>query len=267
MNDYTPAPDKKKCSKCGIDLPATTEYFYRDKTKKDGLYSSCRACFIASVDLKRRAEYDKKRYWDNRDHELERNRKYKKEHPAPVKGRVVLTDEQKKQYKHDWYMAHKELSKARAKRHYETHRELCAEQSREYRKSHQQQIRDQKRIDKQNRRTRILLLPSNFTRRDWQRAVEYFHGCCAVCGRPLKDLFGTHTGAADHWIAVTDNRTDNPGTVPENMLPLCHGQNGCNLSKGNKDPIEWLIEKYGKRKANQILKRITTYFEWVKTGV
>lgn len=32
------------CTKCGIEYPATAEYFYRDKSRKDGLKSHCKRC-------------------------------------------------------------------------------------------------------------------------------------------------------------------------------------------------------------------------------
>lgn len=34
----------KKCGKCSYDLPTTSEYFGKDKTRKDGLYPTCKAC-------------------------------------------------------------------------------------------------------------------------------------------------------------------------------------------------------------------------------
>ena len=35
---------KKKCTKCGEKYPSTKEYFVRDRSQKDGLYSSCKKC-------------------------------------------------------------------------------------------------------------------------------------------------------------------------------------------------------------------------------
>lgn len=71
---------------------------------------------------------------------------------------------------------------------------------------------------------------------------------------------------------MSDTRADNPGTVPWNMLPLCHGMKdapigepSCNLSKGNKDPVKWLISKLGECKAKEKLAEIETYFELMKT--
>jgi hypothetical protein len=56
----------------------------------------------------------------------------------------------------------------------------------------------------------------------------------------------------------------NPGTVAHNILPLCHGEGGCNNSKRNKEPRQWLVEQLGQRKANAVYKRIMAYFEMVK---
>jgi hypothetical protein len=48
------------------------------------------------------------------------------------------------------------------------------------------------------------------------------------------------------------------------MIPLCHGNGGCNNKKGRKDPGHWLVEQFGTRKAAQILKKIEAYFAVVR---
>lgn len=110
-----------------------------------------------------------------------------------------------------------------------------------------------------------LALPHNYSPRVWSRCLDYFNHCCAVCGRPA-GLW--HFLANDHWIALTDPRPDNPGTVPWNIVPLCHarkdGEGCCNNSKSNLIAEDWLLKQYSKRKAGEILKRINAYFEWVK---
>jgi hypothetical protein len=104
-------------------------------------------------------------------------------------------------------------------------------------------------------------LPSAFTPHDWERCLSYWNNSCAVCGRP-RGLW--HTIAADHWIALSDPRPNNPGTVPTNIIPLCHGIDGCNNSKHDNDATEWLTRKYGRRKAKKILERIQKYFDSLK---
>ena len=95
-------------------------------------------------------------------------------------------------------------------------------------------------------------------------AIEYFDNCCAVCGQPF-DMF-IHM-ELDHWIPV--NSEDCPGTTPTNIVPLCGGSEfdshtGCNPSKGDKDAMEWLVWRFGKREAKKIYNRIMDYFEWIE---
>jgi hypothetical protein len=116
----------------------------------------------------------------------------------------------------------------------------------------------------QARAARKRQLPSDFTEEDWGYAIEYFNGCCAACGRQLNDLFGDFYPAADHWIPLSCKDINNPGTVPSNIVPLCHGKGGCNNSKKDKLPTEWLEYKFGKRKAAEILKRIEAFFATVR---
>lgn len=102
-------------------------------------------------------------------------------------------------------------------------------------------------------------LPNFFTHDDWITCLEHWGYTCAVCGRP-QGLF--HTLAADHWIPLSN--PDCIGTVPHNILPLCHGVEGCNNSKSNSDGETWLIAKLGKTKAKRKLDEITEYFKQAK---
>jgi len=102
-------------------------------------------------------------------------------------------------------------------------------------------------------------LPYEFTQKDWQRAQDYWGYKCAICERP-RGLW--HTLAQDHWIPLTN--PDCPGTNPTNILPLCHGTDGCNNSKGKNDPEKWLKKKLGKKRAVAKLHEIHDYFEWVQ---
>jgi ribosomal protein L37AE/L43A len=108
-------------------------------------------------------------------------------------------------------------------------------------------------------RSRKRSLPNTFTARDWQRALDYWGHCCAVCGRP-RGLW--HTLSQDHWIPLT--HPDCPGTTPSNMLPLCCGTDGCNNSKGSKHPRVWLKEKFGTRRATRKWAEIEAYFAFVR---
>lgn len=113
----------------------------------------------------------------------------------------------------------------------------------------------------QRRKARANALPASFSGDDWMFALSYFEGRCAVCGRP-PGLW--HTLARDHWIPVTKGGS----YTPDNIVPLCHsqkdGDGSCNNSKHDRDAHEWLVEKFGKRKAAQIEQRINQYFALMK---
>lgn len=136
-----------------------------------------------------------------------------------------------------------------------TYRERLRErnQKRQTTPKHQEYMR----LYEMNRRARKRELPATLTDEQWQYALDYFHGCCAVCGRQLNDLFGHYKVHQDHWLPLTYEGNDNPGTVVHNIVPLCKP---CNLSKKNTQPADWLIQRFSKRKAHQILARIEEYF-------
>ena len=178
-------------------------------------------------------------------------------------------------YQRQYHVLHQDQKRENARRWREENPYRRRKHTREYYREHQNQRReyhhlwsannpDKAREHGRRRRARLADLPFDFTAVDKARAFDYWHGCCAVCGRPLRDLFGEHQPTLDHWITLSDPRPDNPGTVPTNMIPLCGGINGCNETKGTQDPLEWLIETYGSQKAKRIAARIETFFDWIK---
>lgn len=116
-------------------------------------------------------------------------------------------------------------------------------------------------VSQKRRSARKKELPNTFNNDDWLLCLEDWHYCCAVCGKQLRDLLGNIKPNADHWIPLNYKGADNPGTVPENMICLC---NNCNSSKCDKMPEAWLVECFGKRKADKILDRIEFYFQVVR---
>jgi hypothetical protein len=65
-----------------------------------------------------------------------------------------------------------------------------------------------------------------------------------------------------------DKRPDNPGTVPTNIVPLCHSDKGsrgrCNNSKHNRDAVKWLVERHGEAQSAEIIRRVEAYFDEVR---
>jgi len=148
----------------------------------------------------------------------------------------------------------------RRKYHPPKDRDAARMRSRKWKHEHKALVN----VDTIRRRATKRNLPSSFSVADWHRCLAYWNDRCAICGRPV-GLW--HTLAQEHWIPICDPRPDNPGTVVTNILPMCHarrdGDGGCNNSKWRRDPIVWLNEKLGPRKAKRKLAEIETYFAWV----
>jgi hypothetical protein len=249
----------RRCNTCSVEYPETLEYFHKGKGNRGGLKLTCKKC--RSAEYYANPEPTKARssesYYANPEYHYQQCRERRKKNPEAWKG-----------YQQKYADTHKEQLQAKGRCYYaENKTEISLRGAKRRRQNPHKYTKrpinpDERRVSKNRRRARKRSLPDTFTVQDWKRAVEYFHGRCAVCGRQCKNLFGTRTIAADHWIPLDSPNC--PGTTPENMIPLCHGEDDCNCSKGSKDPIEWLNWKFGKRKASEILQRITTYFEWLK---
>jgi len=170
-----------------------------------------------------------------------------------------------------YHAANSEKLNEKKRVYYAANSEKAREASRAYRAANPEKVREavrvwqvanpeKGRVHSQRRRARKANLPNTLTAAEWQYAIDYFHGYCAVCDRPLKNLDKTRRGSADHWIPLSKGG----GTTADNIVPLCSGEDGCNNSKHNAMPEVWLALKFGKRKARVILKRILEYFELVK---
>jgi hypothetical protein len=236
----------KRCSKCGEYKPR--ELFSKGgKRSKDGLNYQCKACCL---------EY----YYANAD----RLRAYHREYQSTNADRV-------KEYNYEYYHANPERERERAREYRLANPDQVRKMNREYKRANADHLSDKKRAYRQTdagRKTERISsirrvarkrdLPDTLTVADWQSALDHFGGCCAACGRP-RGLW--HTLAADHWIPLTKGGP----TTPDNIVPLCQGVNGCNNTKHNRAPAEWLIERFGKRKGRAIQRRIETYLNSCKS--
>jgi hypothetical protein len=122
-----------------------------------------------------------------------------------------------------------------------------------------------KRLGAHIRLARVRGAPYDFSRDDEIFMLDYWQNRCAICGS-LPDFW--HCLAWDHWLPLYHPQT--LGTVPENLLPLCHSRKGaqhlggvpaCNNAKGARDPVAWLTERLGLRRAKAKLAQIAAYFQ------
>lgn len=239
---------QKTCTKCGQTFLATTEFFHKRTKGKHGVSAQCKECRNFQVrqykdENKEYISQQKHQYYlNNKDYILEQTRNYYNNNKD--KRRI-------------WARKYNRKNRARLylaqKKRMQSNRGQYAEYSRRWRKRHPEKVA----IGNNNRRARQRNLPDTFTPEQWVACLEYFNYTCAVCGSQLRDLFGNVEPHADHWIPLSYEGDDNPGTVATNMICLC---NSCNLSKGAKLPDVWLKEQFGTRKANKIMKLTQVYF-------
>lgn len=231
----------KTCTKCGETKPIETFRKGR-RTCKDCNKAYCKAwrnankAHCLAYDKGYREEHIEQRHagWEawyaaNRELSLASHKKYRKTHK-----------EQRQASWQVWYAANKEHQRQRSKR-YNTDNKR--------KKAHWQS----------KRKARRKQLPVTFTHEEEQFCRQYFSFACAVCNR--EEAFDAVIGI-DHWIPLSSPAC--PGSTATNLIPLCHGERGCNNAKGKKDPKTWLIARVGTRKAADIIRKIEAYFVVVR---
>lgn len=258
MQDDTTNPPLKRCTRCHEWKPATAEFFYRNKATKSGLSFSCKVCGA--------------RYRSEHAEEYRiRHRQYCKEHPEVVKGinsrwyakhredvrergiRYRAENAEKvKERKNLYYAKNKDKRRAYNAKYYAQN----TERLKAYNSRWSHRNLDKGRSRGHRREARALQLAATFTAEQWRHCLEYWGHRCAVCGRQ-RGLW--HTLAQDHWIPLVSGGA----YTADNILPLCHGDGGCNNRKKHSPPHEWLVRTFGKRKAAQIERRIHAYFATV----
>jgi len=73
----------KKCTKCGIEYPATTDYFYARNNRPSGLVSHCRKCSVIKSSAWNKAHPDKRKaskkrcYWKDPKADNNRSKKWR----------------------------------------------------------------------------------------------------------------------------------------------------------------------------------------------
>lgn len=260
---------QKRCSRCQQEKPATHEYFTYDKSRPDGFYYCCRECYRKPAPLSNIPDGYKLCSTCNQIYPATTEYFYARGNGVVPPCKVCKSENRRKRLQNPEIRALvNQREKARRanpekKEYHRRYRQNPAFKEKERYRSKKRwedpKYRLQKKLQSIRYYDRKRSLPNTLTVDNWLKCLEYWHGCCAVCGGQLRDLFGYVEPNIDHWIPL--NSPDCPGTIPTNIICLCES---CNKSKGDAPANQWLISRYGKRKANTILKRIEAYFEWIK---
>lgn len=240
----------RRCGFCQYEFPATLEYFYQDK-RWGTLSSRCKKCNNSesikwAKDHPEQHKAKQQRWADN-------NRE--KVRISGLKSYYAHKEQYKEYYRAN-YQKHLDRGREWYKNNIDRARDLARERSKRWRDRNPSSAK----AVIQRRLARKRNLPNTLTATQWEYAVTYFGGC-AYCGRPA-GLF--HTLAIEHVVPLSDPACT--GTTALNCVPACHGQDGCNNQKSAKKLDVFLVEKFGKRKAAAILKRINEYFDHVRSN-
>jgi hypothetical protein len=236
------------CPRCGVNKPL--ECFSINRRYKSGRTTTCRSC-INSARQARRATNPEKTRAENNAQRLAnpeyvrlRERKHYAANRTQIRARKnkkrAANLAQERQRERAWYAKTRGPLLARLLR-----------KRKENPGTHQTRLH--------RRRAHKRGLPGTFSTADRTFMLQYWHFACALCGN--QEGF-TWTLALDHFIPLSSPAC--PGSTADNTLPLCHGIGGCNNFKGSNDPHVWLRERFGRRKAASILKKINTYFDVVR---
>jgi hypothetical protein len=181
-------------------------------------------------------EHERARYAANPEQHRRKSQRYLANHPEQQEAKREREGRRKKEHRERW----------------------CG-----YSRKHHREHPDRVAARRARRLARERALPADFTAQDWHDCLAYWHNCCAICGCESSDKV---TLATDHWIPLA--APECPGTVPTNILPLCHAKRGysggCNRVKSARNPIDWLTSKLGPEAATQKLSEIETYFAAVR---
>ena len=258
-----PKDGYKFCLKCGEELPATEEFFYkRTDNGVTKLKSTCKKCtsliestnYVANREAIR--ERQRKSYDKNRDEINARNReKYQSGG---------------KETKSAYYEANKDVIREKALHRREANREKIREIAREYssrpevkkrraeqRKANPEKYRNQyngyyhgkgkeriiaigKRREARKKKTIATLTPEQ-----WLETLESFDNCCVYCGEKLVNV------QQDHVIPVSAGG----GYTKLNMLPACKP---CNSSKHNN-----LLEEWYPKQPYFLKERLAKIHKWI----
>jgi 5-methylcytosine-specific restriction endonuclease McrA len=228
MRDQSSIPTKV-CTKCGVELPATPEFFGPHAHGRYGLHPRCRKCRAEDARLYRQAHPEISR---------EYARRYRREHPEVRAAYYESRREALAEYDHHRYQNNREAKLAHNRRYHQENREAVARRNRLHRQYNHQAIleRDRLRYESdpdrfrsysRNRHARKRNAPGSHTAADIAAQRTRQKGRCYWCGEKV----GRHYHV-DHVVPLALGGSNGP----ENLVIACAH---CNLSKGATHPMDF----------------------------
>lgn len=239
-------PLEKLCSQCLETKPNTPEYFMKGK-RLGSTRNCCKAC-----NSKRSVEWGRINPERNRLYSRLYNERHREKIRVKVKKRYEIN-----RLNPDW-VAQKRISEAKfrkrlvesgraseyyrrsSKAHRERHKDNPLHKERLRQRYKENYIRNREKIIARNAayRARRLEVPGTWTNLDINRLFTQQRGRCLYCGmRVGRGKDWDQRWHIDHFIPISRGGSN----FPDNLVLAC---SGCNLSKHDKMPWEWMPERF-----------------------
>lgn len=236
----------KRCPKCEIEKPRTAEYFYRNKSRPDGLHAACKAC--ENTQHKTDEYKAQRKLFRQTPGRIEYQKEYAKQYQQTEKyksyQRAYEKSEKRKAYKEAYEETpqrkayHKEYRDSDEGKLYQKEYQKIYKQSAKYksyqrsynrseaakmlhRKYHQtEKGRFASLVQKHRRRAREVFADGDYTQEQWLELCALYGYKCLACHeeKPL---------TVDHVVPLSKGGSN----YISNIQPLCLG---CNTSKGTR---------------------------------
>lgn len=220
-------PQKQCTGPCGRVLPATSEFFHRDKHQPDGLCFSCKQCRTAKVSSYNkehrdaRLAYDKQYYADHKQASKERNARWVASHRPPKslgeksvsqrqRTSTLSNLEHKRELSRNWYWRDVERNRQKAREYFQTERGKQVSRAHSHR-----------------RRARKAQSSGSYTVDELLAQLKRQKERCYYCGVKVGKNYH-----ADHVIPLSRGGYNDIS----NIVIACAR---CNRRKHNKLPHEW----------------------------
>jgi 5-methylcytosine-specific restriction endonuclease McrA len=226
-------PPVKRCYACKKFFPATSEFFCRNKSKKDGLHDTCKVCDSARrkayTESHREQESQSRKHFreNNKDRLREEQRLYREANKEKVAERKKQWQqgESYKEYQKQYQQGHKLEISEQKHQYYLSNREQFLEKQRQYLQTPQGRMVD--KAHRHNRKAQKRASQGSYTSEQLNEQFQRQKAKCYYCKKKLGKVWH-----ADHVVPLSKGGSN---TI-DNIVVACEA---CNLHKSAKLLHEW----------------------------
>lgn len=225
----------KRCTGCHKEYPESTEFFYYNKQRRH-YRPRCKQCTDAQNrawkenNTERVREAERRRYWEQHDHFLEKNRRYRTANAEKERARTrayYRENKDKERARNRRWARSSEHRKRYMRGYLKRYRADNAERMQELGRSWAAANPDKVRASRMLRKQRLKNAPGAFSGDDIALMFTQQQGRCWYCQESIAEEYHI-----EHRVPLARGGSNDPS----NLVLACPS---CNLSKGARLPHEW----------------------------